>query len=721
MMESVKAKFGYFIFQNESTNYGIGIVETMDGTDDFVITGPIMSCQKGETYDFVGQYVNHEKYGLQFAVSNFQLCIDDPYQYLVNLFSSEQFKGIGKKTATQLVEYYGENIIDELSTNPGSLTELGFLNEKKVEAILKGLENFEANQVDLFLNSLHLTSRQINLLKQNYLEHTVDVLKTNPYRVVYEIQGIGFATADKIGKALGVAGNDERRIAAHIYSLLQDYYFRSGHTVQNQDIVLTYLRSKRVYDVETIHVYLEKMLAQKYLHLDGDLLYLSEQWRAEKNIADFLAVFPYFEISKTARLFSDEEISQVEQTLNISYDPTQKQAIQNFFNNDLSILTGGPGTGKTTVVKGIVEIIKAIYPTSSVMLCAPTGRAAKRLSEVCGCEASTIHSLLKWNLETNVFQKNGDDPIDCDILIIDEFSMVDNVLFSNLLIASRNVKKMLLIGDEDQLPSILPGALLRDLLNSKCIPSIELAQIFRQSEGSGIISLAHQIKYQQPLKLRNENSLMFIPCSVEQIPKYVQKLVDSAITKGYGFADFQILTPMYKGLAGIDYLNDLVQEVFNPSIAHEDTFVYGTKKFRKKDKVIQLKNQASEDVFNGDLGIVSQVVYQHGAKDNYLLVDYDANEMEYDYDNLMQLRLAYAISIHKSQGSEYPIVILPISNEHATMLDKKLLYTAITRAKKSLIVVGDLRLFEAGLQRAERAPRKTHLIEQLLQKFDEYQ
>lgn len=709
MSECIRGQFGKFLFLNQESNYGVAVIETEDGDTDFVITGAISQCHKGEIYDFIGSFIHHDKYGTQFSILQIKPIVEDQNQYLVAFLSSDKFNGIGKKTAKMIIDTLGDHALQQIIDTPNVLRELPFLNEKKCNVIINGLSTHSFEQEEVFLSSLPLSPRQILLIKANYLEQTVTLLKSNPYRMVFEISGIGFQTADKVGRAIGVEDQDERRVKAHVFSLIQDVYFRSGNThTKEKQVVSLVMRDGIPKELITLHI--DQLCRDGYLYRYNERLYLKEQFQAEKTIIEYLAYFPYVSLELSNNFILEEGLEKVEKQLNISYATSQKNAIIQFFDEDLSILTGGPGTGKTTVVRGIVDLCKMAFPTKKIVLCAPTGRAAKRMSEICDVEASTIHSLLKWNLETNVFAKDGNDPIDVDILIIDEFSMVDNLLFANLVKASRNVKKILIIGDNDQLPSILPGSVLRDLLLLKKIPVIELIDIYRQSEGSGIITLAHQMKYNEDITLEHLKQVMFISASEVQIPKFTTQIIQSALDKGYTMSDVQVLAPMYKGSAGIDYLNLLIQETFN---AHgdQDSFLFGSKKFSLNDKVIQLKNKATDDLYNGDLGHVINIEHGLNRNESSVEVSFDDNVIEYNYENINQLRLAYAISIHKSQGSEYPIVIVPISQTHYSMLDKKLLYTAITRAKKSLVLIGDPRLFKEAILKKAKSPRISSLIE----------
>ncbi|MGL5977637.1 MAG: SF1B family DNA helicase RecD2 [Erysipelotrichaceae bacterium] len=706
----LKGKIKHFIFENASNLYGVAILITSEEEDEVVITGPIAHLQKQTAYQFEGRFVDHDKYGLQFMVTHSTLVIDDPNSYLVAFFSSERFSGIGKKTAQLLVEQFGLDAIELLKAQPELLETCDFLNAKKRQAIQDGLMVAEEDDAILFFSSLGLSSRNIALIQHHYPQNSVSIIKDNPYRMVMELHGIGFVTADKLGTRLGFAADAPQRLQALVYQILVDACFQSGDAYFLEAELFGSLCHKSRLDSLIFSDIVKTLCFEGYLKQEVDHYYLSEQHLAEVGIAHFIHSFPqvYMEARPTKRI--KETVALVAKEQGIVYDAVQNEAIQTFFNEDMMIISGGPGTGKTTIVKGIIESVRLLYPYAKILLTAPTGRAAKRMSEVCNVDATTIHSLLKWNLDLDSFGKNANDPLDGDILIVDEFSMVDSLLFYRLLAASHSLKKIILIGDDEQLPSILAGNVLSDLMKSGFIPTICLERIYRQSEGSAIIDLAHTIKEEQALSFEKTSDVLYLAANNAQLCAGVVSLVQSAVERGYDLSEIQVLAPMYKGAAGIDAINQALQETCNPYRDEASQMQVGSRLFRVNDKVIQLKNQANDEIYNGDIGVVVDVAYYgKGHVDNALIVAFDGNEITYQEEQLIYLRLAYCISIHKSQGSEYPIVILPISKEHTHMLQKKLLYTAITRAKRSLIVLGDLNLFAQAIHKGERQPRRSTL------------
>ena len=379
-------------------------------------------------------------------------------------------------------------------------------------------------------------------------------------------------------------------------------------------------------------------------------------------------------------------------------------------------MTGGPGTGKSTVIGAMIHLWKRLYPSYSLACAAPTGRASKRLFELNEVESFTIHSLLKWDLESNTFGMDETNPLSIDCLIIDEFSMVDTWLMSHLLKASQQVKKILIVGDKDQLPSVSPGQVLKDLIESKVFPVISLTHIYRQKEGSDVISLAHQIREKEIDFNELKNDIKWFECRAVDVKQLVLEVIQQAQLKGYPLQHIQVLAPMYSGLAGIDALNHAIQKFVNPYDENKRELKIGTQIFRENDKILQLKNQPNDDVYNGDIGLCIEIIYarEDELKQNRIIVDFDGRIVEYTSETFINITLAYCVSVHKAQGSEYPIVVIPVVPEHRFMLQKRLLYTAVTRASKSLILIGSKQLFIKGVSENEDIPRKTCLLEYLI-------
>ena len=448
----------------------------------------------------------------------------------------------------------------------------------------------------------------------------------------------------------------------------------------------------------------------KLLYAEDARIYHHTQYKAEKYISAYLNT-PLEELYGD---FTDQDLTehlgQFEEEIGIAYDGKQREAIFTFFHSDIMILTGGPGTGKTTVVRAMVELFRRIYPYYSISVCAPTGRAAKRLTELTGAPASTIHRLLKWDLETNTFGYNINDPLLSDLVIIDEASMVDQWMFYNLLSAGRNFKKILIIGDEDQLPSVGIGAILRDLIESRRFPLVALDRVFRQKEGSAVIELAHKIKNDEEITFDYTKEVLFIDADPYAAKSYILQLVNNAIDKGYDINDIQVLSPIYSGVCGIDSLNNYLQKALNPADSHKRELQVGFRTFREGDKILQLKNQPDDDVYNGDIGVVEAIDESEGT----LTVHFDDDRRAvYLSSALDEVDLAYCMSVHKSQGSEFPVLVMAVCGCPSMLQTRNLFYTALTRAQSLVVLVGEERIIQNMVRNDRVSHRYTTLAERL--------
>ncbi|MFR6099976.1 MAG: ATP-dependent RecD-like DNA helicase [Longibaculum sp.] len=555
------------------------------------------------------------------------------------------------------------------------------MNEKKRETIAEVLSSQDFDQEVLsFFMGHGISTKHLALIQAVYQEHTLDILQNNPYQLIDDIDGIGFKTADDLALKIGVDPLDENRIKAAILYALKEACFQDGSTFHEHDIIFKrFHRYIPAISYEQFDDYLDQLLEEKKIIQDVEKYYPYDLYESEVTICQTFKRF----IDAPLYQYEDEEVEQLlndlQQQLSIEYDDLQKEAIHLFLKQSAMILTGGPGTGKTTIVEAIMKLYTKLNPDQSIALVAPTGRAAKRLSEVTGLEACTIHRLLKWDLLTNTFAITAQNPLDVDLLVIDEFSMVDTLLFSNLLSASRKVSKILLIGDDQQLPSVAPGHVLKDLLDCEMVPTVRLNRIYRQSQESGIVQLAHSIRndqYDENLFFEYKD-IHFQTCASYDVVKYVQVLVSKAMKEGYDANDIQVLAPMYNGVAGIDALNDCLQDLLNPHDEFKNELRVGKRIYREGDKILQLKNRIEDNVFNGDIGTLVEICY----KDNFeyltdtLIVDFDGTYVEYTANDFYTITHAYCMSIHKSQGNEFKIVIMPVLKDYYIMLRKNLIYT----------------------------------------------
>ncbi|CAG9619443.1 SF1B family DNA helicase RecD2 [Sutcliffiella rhizosphaerae] len=733
------------IFHNESNMYSvvrIRVAETNVAYDEkeAVVTGYFPRIHEDETYIFFGQMKDHPRFGRQFHVEHFRKDIPQTRQGIVQYLSSDLFSGIGRKTAEKIADSLGENAISKILENPSVLDSVPKLAGDKAKLLYDTLmEHQGLEQVMIALSQFGFGPQLSMKIYQVYKDETINTLQKNPYQLVETVEGIGFARADELGSHFGISGNHPDRIRAGCLYMLEQYSMQEGHCYVKEeqlvDEVLRLLNEKQRDLVAAIDISREIMQLTEEGKLkseDGNVYLLSLYFSEQGVVTNIQKVL---EQSQYKEQFPESEfllaLGELEDRLKVQYAPSQKEAIQQALLSPMLLLTGGPGTGKTTVIKGIVELYADLHGCSldpkdyskedpfPIMLAAPTGRAAKRMSESTGLPSLTIHRLLGWN-GSEGFQHDGENPITCKLLIVDEMSMVDIWLANQLFKSLPDDIQVVLVGDEDQLPSVGPGQVLKDLLASSVIPTVKLTDIYRQADGSSIIELAHNMK--DGLIPSNisvaQKDRSFIQCNQAQILDVVKKVCANAQNKGYSAKDIQVLAPMYRGNAGIDKLNEALQELFNPKNDQRRELSFGTVVYRTGDKVLQLVNQPESNVFNGDIGEVVSIFYakENTEKQDMVIVSFDGIEVTYTKQDLGQITHAYCCSIHKSQGSEFPIVVLPVVKSYYRMLRRNLLYTAVTRSKRFLILCGEEDALKLGVGRADEQSRQTSLKEKLQQK-----
>ncbi|RLQ98114.1 SF1B family DNA helicase RecD2 [Falsibacillus albus] len=741
--EYVKGRHIVTIFHNEQNLYSVIRIRVDESNvpnqdKEAVITGYFPKIHEQETYMFYGQMKEHPKFGPQFHVTHYQKELPQTKEGIVNYLSSELFKGIGVKTAEKIVAELGENAISKILDNPSILDSIPKLPSDKAKDLYDALmEHQGLEQIMVGLNQFGFGPQLSMKIYQAYKENTLKILQENPYQLVEAVEGIGFGRADELGSKLGIKGNHPDRIKAAILYVVEQQCMQDGHVyVEAREVlekVKALLEDNQPVKIEFQDISNEvvKLNEESKLMVEEQRLYLPSLYFSEKGL-----------VTNIQRLLAQEEyedqfpesefllaLGDLEERLGVQYAPSQKEAIQRALMSPMLLLTGGPGTGKTTVIKGIVELFAELHGCSldpsqykkeepfPVLLAAPTGRAAKRMTESTGLPAVTIHRLLGWNGQEG-FNSDEDHVIEGKLLIIDEMSMVDTWLAHQLFKALPEHIQVIMVGDEDQLPSVGPGQVLKDLLQSSVVPTVRLVDIYRQAEGSSIIELAHEIKkgYLPPSIGKQQPDRSFIKCRTAQIGEVVEKVVENARKKGFSAKDIQVLAPMYRGPAGIDRLNELLQQIFNPN---EDSsrkeISFGNVKYRIGDKVLQLVNQPESNVFNGDIGEVISIFYakENTEKKEMVIVSFDGIEVTYTKQDLNQITHAYCCSIHKSQGSEFPIVILPVVKSYYRMLRRNLLYTAITRSKQFLILCGEEEALKMGVEREDDQKRRTTLCSRL--------
>ncbi|CDO01781.1 Exodeoxyribonuclease V alpha chain [Oceanobacillus picturae] len=731
----IKGELVYTIFHNETEHFSIAKIRILETDEDFqekdvVAKGYFSTLQENTPYFFYGEFEKHAKFGMQYNVHSYKTFIPDTKDGLVAYLSSDIFYGIGEKTAEKIVGKLGESAISKILNDPKVLENVPGIKKEKAESLARTLqENQGFEHVVVHLATYHIGLKMAQKIYQAYKEEAIDILEEDPYRYVFDIEGFGFQTADEIAGRNGLAPTHPNRIGAGCIYVLQKSV-QEGNVYMPLDECTT-----RVLDLlatvdlthDVIHNRLTELNTEKKIILQEGNVYLPSLYYAEDGFAAQVKRImseetdhetPTAELMKIIGSMEEEEV--------LSYGKEQFEAINQAIHSKMMILTGGPGTGKTTVVKGILNAYASIHNLSlnkedyqdrseyPFILTAPTGRAAKRLTESTGLPAVTIHRLLGWD-GVSGFEKGESEQLDGKFLIIDEFSMVDIWLANSLFKAIPKDMQVLIVGDEDQLPSVGPGQVLSDLLSSGYIPFVRLTEVYRQKEGSKIIQLAHEIKNDQATNLENDKDFSYISCYEPQLLDVIVKIFSKAMDKGIEVRDIQVLAPMYRSQAGITMINKELQKLVNPKTPQKREVRTQDAVFRVGDKVIQLVNQPEDGVYNGDIGEVVAIFTEDENTDNVeqLVIVYDEKEVVYerkDYTNIMH---AYCISIHKSQGSEFPIVILPVVSAYNRMLRKNLLYTAITRSKQSLIICGEQRAFVRGIETMDTNKRYSALKEQL--------
>jgi len=732
------------IFHNEQNLYTvlrIRVDETNDQYDDkeAVITGYFPKIHEQETYVFFGEFKEHPKFGLQFHTNHFRKDMPQTKQGVIAYLSGEMFKGIGKKTAENIVETLGENAISKILNQPSLLDSIPKLPPEKAKMLYDTLmEHQGLEQVMVALNQYGFGPQISMRIYQAYKDETLSIIQKNPYQLVEDIEGIGFGRADELGYQLGISGNHPDRIKAACLYTLENESMQTGHVFLHAENLLEQVKSlleeNKRDQIEFTDISSELIKLEEEGKIIGEekRIYLPSLFFAEKGLVT--SINRILKQTEYSEQFPESEfllaLGGLEERLGVQYAPSQREAIQNALMSPMLILTGGPGTGKTTVIKGIVELYGELHGCSlepkdylkkdepfPILLAAPTGRAAKRMTESTGLPAVTIHRLLGFN-GTEGFDRDEASPLEGKILIVDETSMLDIWLANQLFKALPEHIQVIMVGDEDQLPSVGPGQVLKDLLQSERIPTVRLTDIYRQAEGSSIIELAHDIKkgFLPPNVTAKQADRSFIRCSTAQVAQVVEKVALNAKNKGYTAKDIQVLAPMYRGPAGIDRLNVLLQEIFNPNPdGKRKEIAFGDVKYRIGDKVLQLVNQPESNVFNGDIGEIISIIYakENTEKQDMIYISFEGNEVEYTRQDLNQITHAYCCSVHKSQGSEFPIVILPITRSYYRMLQRNLIYTAITRSKQSLIICGEEDALRMGIERADELQRQTTLCQKL--------
>ena len=713
------------IFYSEENSYNIIKVKITESNedlnifmyDDYIsVTGYFPQPLRGEEIKFFGEFKENSKYGTQYVVKNYEKLSDTSIAGLIEYLSSDLFRGVGLKTATSIVAVLGKDTIKLVLDDKKTLNKIPKLSEKLRDVVYQGIIDNKASENTLIkLYGYGITPRTSMKIFKKYQNETIAIIEKNPYQLIYDIEGIGFERADLIAKKLGFEDNDPLRVKAMIIYLYNLMGVNYGHTFLYIDQLKEYLvkqlnKSEELVSIDEIDDYIEELIVDRMFVKENDSIKLLNISYAEENITNKIKEL-------TSDFTHDLNIEKVnnyidifEKINDIEYTKLQRKAIHRALKSNIFILTGGPGTGKTTVIKGIVFVyckynqIPIEYNNSlfEVKLIAPTGRAAKRMNETTKLHAETIHRFLGYNFQGK-FTFNKDNLVDAKVVIIDEASMIDIYLASQLFQSIPKTTKVIIVGDENQLPSVGPGQLLKDFIDSDMIDSVHLKIIHRQANDSNIIKLAYDVNNSVlPTDINKAfNDRYFVSEDIKNFESRLVNIINYLQLNGFDLhEDIQVLIPMYRGVTGIDNVNKILQREFNPNTSK--VIVHGDREFRIGDKVIQLSNQIEDNIMNGDQGVVISI-----TEDKNLIVDFMKNEVLYKIGDLINLKHAYAMSIHKSQGSEYKVVILPIYRSYSIMLKRKLIYTAITRAKEKLILIGDISSLKYGVEKIEPSRQST--------------
>jgi exodeoxyribonuclease V alpha subunit len=724
-LTSLRGRIERITYAGEDTGYTVARVQVPGQRELATVVGHLMAPMPGEELEMRGEWVNHPKYGPQFRVHDYRSAAPSTVVGIRKYLGSGLIRGIGPKIAERIVDEFGPETLDVIEERVEDLTRVEGIGKKRVESIRKAwADQKEIREVMLFLQSHGVSSGYATKIFKHYGRAAIATVQENPYRLAMDIFGIGFLTADRIAEKLGITPDSPLRLAAGaIYTLHQ--LADEGHVYYPYEPLIERCREILAVDREGIvsalaELSLDRRIAIEDLATDFDDLrenqkavYLAKYHHCEVGVANRLKIL--LQVPKSVSPADpDGAIDHASAWLDIRLAPAQVEAVRSALTHKVLVITGGPGTGKTTIIHAILKIFAAA--DVRIQLAAPTGRAAKRMSEATGHEAKTIHRLLEFSPANGAFGKNFDHPLPADLLIIDEASMIDTVLAYHLLQAVSATATLIFVGDVNQLPSVGPGNVLSDIIASNAVAVVTLTEIFRQARQSRIIVNAHRINAgRMPYYDPNtpETDFFFIQKEdPEAVREIIITLVAERIPRRFGLDpvdDIQVITPMHRGAVGAGSLNEALQTALNPEGGGTDAIVRGSRRFRAGDKVMQIRNNYDKAVFNGDIGRVLRTDAEAGE----MTVRFDGREVIYDATDLDELVLAYAITIHKAQGSEFPAVVIPLLTQHYVLLQRNLIYTAVTRGRRLVVVVGSRKAMAIAVKNDRRQGRFTRLAERL--------
>ncbi|EOS81961.1 RecD/TraA family helicase [Dorea sp. 5-2] len=732
-MDSIKGYVEHIVFRNDENGYTVLNLKNEEG--EVTCVGSFHYIEEGELLSLTGEYTTHRLYGVQFKVESSEVCEPEDLVSIEKYLGSGAIKGIGAALAGKIVQKFREDTFRIIEEEPERLAEIKGISERKAREISAQVEEKrDMRQAMIYLQKYGISTTLAAKIYQHYGQNVYRVIEENPYQLADHVSGVGFKIADEIASKVGIHADSDYRIRSGIfYTLLQSV--NEGHVYLKQEPLLRRTSELLGVEIQNIEKYLMDLAIEKKIVLkkeDGDMrVYSSHYYYMEMNVAKML-----HDLSVEYRTEGEgieHQLLTIEKESELFLDERQRTAVFEAVRHGFMVLTGGPGTGKTTTINAMIRFFES--DGMDILLAAPTGRAAKRMTEATGYEAQTIHRLLEVNGNpeddtVNGFQRNEENPLEADVIIIDEVSMVDLPLMSALLKAVLPGTRLVLVGDCNQLPSVGPGSVLRDIINSKSFPVVMLSKIFRQAEESDIVVNAHKINRGEEVMLDNKSKDFFFlkRQDVNVIISVLITLIKNKLPKYVGATsyDIQVLTPMRKGLLGVERLNSILQEYLNPPEQGKTEKEFGDHLFREGDKVMQIKNNYQLEweittkygmsidkgmgIFNGDMGIIKEI----NTYEETIIVEYDEQrKVKYPYALLDELELAYAITIHKSQGSEYPAVVIPLLQGPRQLYHRNLLYTAVTRARRCVTLVGSDHVFQDMIRNTNEHGRNTSLAKRI--------
>jgi exodeoxyribonuclease V alpha subunit len=718
-MNTIQGLLERITYYNEENDFVVAKLHEEGKRELTTIVGILSGIKLGESLRLTGRWVQNKRFGEQFQVERFEITVPATLYGIQKYLGSGLIKGIGPIMAERIVKKFGLETIEIIEKKPECLSEVDGIGPKRIAMISRAWEEQkEIKEIMIFLQGHGVSAAYSAKIYRHYGNRAIEVVKGNPYRLAQDIQGIGFITADRIAQNIGIASDSIIRVKAGLLYVLNELS-EEGHVFYPENLLIPKAKEILKIDQEIIAEAITELSKEREIFLEdiqiagnGRAVYLASFYVAERGIAQGLRKLRESP-SNIRPIHPEKAIDWIQKKLNIELAQRQKEAILLAASSKVMIITGGPGTGKTTLIKAILRIFQQLK--LRIFLAAPTGRAAKRMSEATGWEAKTIHRMLEYSPRRGSFQKDQDDPLEADVVIIDEASMVDTQLMYHLLKAIPSQAHLTLVGDVDQLPSVGPGNVLRDTIDSSIFTVVRLTEIFRQAQESMIVVNAHRVNQGEfPIlkEIEGKESSDFFFIEEEDPEKILNKILmlcSERIPQRFGFhpvRDVQVLTPMHKGLIGVSNLNLELQRRLNP-----DSFgiTFGNRQLKLGDKVMQIVNNYDKDVFNGDMGWIAKI----DQEDRELTIDFDGRLVTYDFSTLDEIVLSYAISIHKSQGSEYPAVIMTVSTQHYILLQRNLIYTGITRARRLVVLIGTQKALAIAIRNNKPQLRFTHLSERL--------